>query len=85
MSGGGKWDHALEHVARWPLLLGAAVCFTAALFLAPDQQLADLAFGAVVLGAVLLGSWVALYSAGLAGRRPDRGDTPNTPPDSPHR
>lgn len=69
-----RFGSALQHLARWPLLLGAAVCFTAAVFMAPDAQLADLALGAVVLGAVLLGAWVALYAAGLAGRRPDDAD-----------
>ncbi len=66
----------VAHVARWPLLMGACACFTLAVVIAPDGDDDRLAFAAVVLGAVLLGAWIALYSAGLAGRRPDARDTP---------
>ena len=74
----GSW----KDLGRWPLLLAAVVCIAGGLSF--DVAAADTeetrAF-LLAIGAVLMGSWVALLAAhDYAGREPDRGRDEDGPP-----
>jgi hypothetical protein len=84
----------LEHVVRWPLLIGATVCLVLGLAMATeagDKRTAVVVL--IVLGALLLGAWLwALAThtnpaarpadAGSSAALPDAaaGDTPAADP-----
>lgn len=56
-------------LARWPLLLGAAVCYGFAVYeeMVTDNSEVVLAIAGVVVGSVLLGGWLVSYI--VAGER----------------
>jgi ABC-type Fe3+ transport system permease subunit len=56
-------------LARWPLLMGAAVCFTFAVYeeMVTDNNEIALAIAGTVVGCVLLGAWLVSYI--VAGER----------------
>jgi hypothetical protein len=53
----------LTGLARWPLLLGAAVCFGFAVYeeIFTDANEVALAIAGTVIGSVLLGGWLVSY------------------------
>lgn len=59
----------LSSLSRWPLLLGAAVCFGFAVYeeMVTDTTETALAVTGVVVGSVLLGGWLVSYV--VAGER----------------
>lgn len=50
-------------LARWPLLLGAAVCFAFAVYeeMVTDNSEIALAIAGTVIGSLLLGAWLVSY------------------------
>lgn len=47
------------HVARWPLLLGAAICIGGSLIIALEAGEGEIAVGVLLaLGSLLLGAWL---------------------------
>ena len=59
----------LTSLARWPLLLGAAVCFGFAVYeeMVTDNSEVVLSIAGTVIGCVLLGGWLVSYI--VAGER----------------
>lgn len=59
----------LNGLARWPLLMGATICFGFAVYeeMVTDNTEVALAIGGVVVGCVLLGAWLVSYI--VAGER----------------
>jgi drug/metabolite transporter (DMT)-like permease len=74
----------MDHVARWPLLLGAIICIAGALGIALEAGEGEIAVGVLLaLGALMLGAWLwALatntnpeHRAGQASAPPATGET----------
>jgi hypothetical protein len=59
----------LMGLARWPLLLGAAICYSFVLWeeMVTDQTEVALATTGIIVGSVLLGGWLVSYI--VAGER----------------
>lgn len=76
----------INGLARWPLLLGAVVCFGFVIYeeMVTDQTEVVLALVGSVVGCVLLGGWLVSYvvageRAHYAKHRPVWVDAPLTP------
>jgi voltage-gated potassium channel Kch len=56
-------------LSRWPLLLGAVVCFSLVIYeeIVTDTSEIAIAIAGVVVGSVLLGAWLVSYI--VAGER----------------
>lgn len=54
----------MRELARWPLLLGVGLLLAAAIYLAPEADDGRLALALLLLAAVILGAWLALYASG---------------------
>jgi hypothetical protein len=67
-------------LSRWPLLLGAVVCFSLAIYeeMVTDTSEFAIAVAGVVVGSVLLGAWLVSYI--VAGERKARRAGDDDPP-----
>jgi ABC-type Fe3+ transport system permease subunit len=63
------FDGLLHGLSRWPLLLGAVVCYALAVYeeMMTDNSEVAIAVTGVVVGSVLLGAWLVSYV--IAGER----------------
>lgn len=63
-------------LARWPLLLGALLCYTLVVWeeIVTDNTEVFVATAGIIVGSLLLGAWIVSYI--IDGERRHRHDTP---------
>lgn len=54
----------MRELASWPLLLGVALLLAGAIYLAPADRDGSMSLALLLLAALVLGAWLALYAAG---------------------
>lgn len=67
-------------LARWPLLLGALICFSLVIYeeIVTDESEIAIAVTGVVVGSLLLGAWIVSYVIDGERRHHDRDADPPT-------
>lgn len=68
----------IDHVSRWPLLLGSIICIAGALTVALEAGEGEIVVGVLLaLGALMLGAWLwALATHTNPGHRAGQTSTP---------